>query len=207
MLGVAEVDVAHQVQRLVVVGVESEVLQQQVGAYHAQGVVVEAHSHAVGDAHQIGRVYVHLAVYQWVAGGALDAEAALAVAFQADDLVGYEAVDERQRQPCHVEAGVDVSFTFIIIGATQQSELLLVEHQAGLDGVGVALLLQVYQLGADVAYGRALVGHALHAHVGGHGEALLLVLQYVEVAIQIACDARHIGQHRGQLVQIDAVER
>ena len=99
------------------------------------------------------------------------------------------------------------SFTFIIIGATQQSELLLVEHQAGLDGVGVALLLQVYQLGADVAYGRALVGHALHAHVGGHGEAAPAGPAVWVVAIQIACDARYIGQHPGQLVQIDAVER
>ena len=53
-VGIREVYVAHDVQRLLVIGIESEVLEHQVGAYDADGVVVEAHADAVGNADEIG---------------------------------------------------------------------------------------------------------------------------------------------------------
>ena len=89
---IAEVDVAHQVQRFVVIGVESEVLQQQVTAYDTHGVVVEAHPDAIGDTHQIGGIDIDLTVHVGVLGGALDGQFTFAVALQTDDLVCYESV-------------------------------------------------------------------------------------------------------------------
>ncbi len=92
--GVGEVYVAHDVQRFVIVGIESEILQQQVRAHDTYRVVIKAHPHAVGNTDQIGRVDVYLTIYQRVGGGALDGHAAFAETFETYYLIGYKAVDE-----------------------------------------------------------------------------------------------------------------
>ena len=206
MIHVGEVDAAHHVQRLIVVGIESEVLQQQLAADDAYGVVVEAHADAVRDADEVGRVDIHLAVDVGMAGSAPDGHAAFCIAVETDDLVGHEAVDERQRGACHVERGVDETFILVLVGASEQAELLAVEHQAGFDGVGVVLLLQVHKLGAQVADVGTLVGHACHRHVRGHGDMLILVLQDVVVTVELAGDARQVGDDGRQLSQVDMVQ-
>ena len=46
----SEVEVALNVQRFIVVGVDGEVLEQQFGVDYAHGVIVEAQGDAIGDA-------------------------------------------------------------------------------------------------------------------------------------------------------------
>ena len=87
---------------------------------------------------------------------------------QAKELVGNEAVDQRQWQAFHAEQGIQRTSTFVIVGTRQQSYLVAILHQAGLHGMGVVLFLQVDQLGAEVAQQVLLVGHVLHIHVADH---------------------------------------
>ena len=186
VLGIREVDVAHQVQRLVIIGIETEVLQQQMAAHDAYRVVVEAHADTVGDADEIGLVDIHLTVYVGMGGGTFDGQRALAVALKTHQLVGHETVGQGEWHTGHREGGVDLAVVACrgcLVDTAEQAELLIVEHQTGLDGMGVVFLHQIHQFGADVADGRALVGHVVDGHVGDHGDMLLLVYQDVVVAM------------------------
>ena len=206
MVEVGEVDATHHVQGLVVVGIESEVLQKQLAAYDADGVVVETHADAVWDAEEVGVVDIHLAVDVGVSGGTSDGHAAFGIAVEAEDLVWCEAVDERQGGALHVERGVDHALALVPVGASEQSELLFVEHQSGFDGVGVVFLLQIDHFCAEVAHVGSFVGHAGYSHVGGHGDMLILVLQDMVVAVEFAGDAGQVGYHRRQLSQVNVVQ-
>ena len=93
-VGIGEVDATHQVQRFIVVGVESEVLQQKFAANDSHRVVVEAHSDAVGNADKVGGVDVKFSVDIRMCRGAMDGHAALSVAVKTHDLVWHKAVDE-----------------------------------------------------------------------------------------------------------------
>ena len=95
---------------------------------------------------------------------------------------------------------------FVLVDATQQTELLVVEHQAGLDGVGVVLLHQIHHFRTDIADGRTFVGHLLHSHIRGHGDALVHILHDVIVAVQLTSDLRQVGDHGGQFSQIQLVD-
>ena len=206
MVEVGEVDAAHHVQRLVVVGVYAEVLQHQFAADDTDGVVVEAHSDAVGDADEMGIFDEHLTVDVRMTGGTPDSHAAFCVAVETENLVGCKAVDQREWHTCHVERGIDDSFALILIGTTEQTELLIVEQQTGLDGVGVVFILQIDELRAEIADGSTLVGHTRHSHIGGYGDVLVPVLQNMVVAVELTCDTRQIRYHRRQFSQVDAME-
>ena len=199
LVEVREVDVALHVQRLFVIGIESEVLEQQVGAHDAHGVIVEAHAHAVGHADQVGRVEVDFAVDVGRVGGALDGQLAFAVALQTYQLVGNEAVGYRQREACHREGGID-SARVLTVGVggertLQQSELLIVEQETGLDGVATVLTLHVDELAADIADGSSLVGHLLDGHIRHDGDMLLAVHHDVVVAVELTAQVWQVGQH------------
>ena len=90
---VAEVYIALDVERVVVIGIDGEVLQQQLRIDNAYGVVVEAQHHAIGDALQIGRVQEDFAIDLGRRQAALDGHLTLAIAMQAEQLVGHETVD------------------------------------------------------------------------------------------------------------------
>ena len=91
--------------------------------------------------------------------------------------------------------------------ALQQSELLVVEHQTGLDGVAVVLALHVDKLGAEVADVRPFEGHVADGHVGHDADVLVAVYHDMVVAVELARKLRQVGQHRRHLSQVDAVER
>ena len=133
-------------------------------------------------------------------GCALDGQFSLAEALKTYQLVGHETVGYRQRETGHGEEGVDVSVA--LIGAVQQSEFFVVEHQTGLDGMGVVLLHQIHQLRTDIADGRTLEGHVLYGHIRGHGDMLVAVLQDMVVALQIAGDTGHIGEYGCQFAEV-----
>ena len=86
-------------------------------------------------------------------GAALDGQLAFAIALETYDLIGHETIDDGEWHAGHLEDGIECAFTLVLIAAAEQSEFLLVEHQAGFDGVGVVFLHQIHQLGADVADG------------------------------------------------------
>ena len=76
--------------------------------------------------------------------GPLDDQFTFCITFETNNLVFDETVDERQRETCHVEGGIDLSFTFILIVTAQSAEFLVVEHEVPLNSVGIVLLHQIY---------------------------------------------------------------
>ena len=153
MLSIGEVDVTHQVQRLFVIGIESEVLEQQLAPDDAHGVIVETHTDAVGQADEIGIVYIDFTVDFRVGSGAFDGELSLAVALKTDELVGNETIGDRQGETGHREVRVELSVFVVMVAAAEQTELLVVEHQVCLDGVAAVFLHQIDHLRADVTDG------------------------------------------------------
>ena len=124
-----------------------------MGTHNTDGVVVEAHADAVGYTDEVGRIDEYLTVDLRMDGGALDGQLAFAVALETHDLIGHEAIEDGEGHTGHREDGIDSAFALILITAVEQSEFLVVEHQAGVDGVGVILLHQVDELRADIADG------------------------------------------------------
>ena len=122
-----------------------------MGTDDTHGVVVETHPDTVGLTHQEGIFHIDFAIHLWTGGGALDGQFSFAVAFQTNQLVWHETVGNRQRETGHGEACVDVSVA--LIGTTQQSELLVVEHQTGFHSVGVIFFHQIHQFRADITDG------------------------------------------------------
>ena len=204
-LCIAEVDVAHHGQRLVVIGIEAEVLQQQVAAHDAHRVVVETHPDAVRHTDEIGGVDIDLAVDVWVLRRSLDGQRTVAIALQTDELVGHETIGQRQRHACHRKGRVDV--TLVLVGTAQQSELFIVEHQACFNSMGVVLLHHIDKLSADIADRRFLIGHILNGHIGGYGEVAFLILNDVIVAVKLACDVWQVRQYGCHLTEVEPVHR
>ena len=62
LVEVAEVDVPLNVQRVLVVGIDGEVLKQQVGVDNAYGVIVETQRDTIGNALDIRRGEHDLAI-------------------------------------------------------------------------------------------------------------------------------------------------
>ena len=81
------------------------------------GVVVEAHPNTVGLTDEISIFYVDFAVNQRVPDCALDVELAFAEAFEADYLVGNEAVGQCQREAVHREDGIYLAVALVLVGA------------------------------------------------------------------------------------------
>ena len=94
MVEVGEIHATVHLQRIIVVGVELIVLQREMAAHDTHGVVAETESHAVGFAHQIATVEIHLPVYLRLAQLALHGEVAVGISLEADDLIGNEAVEQ-----------------------------------------------------------------------------------------------------------------
>ena len=95
MVKASEVEVALNVQRFVVVGIDGEVLEQQFGVDYAHGVVVEAQANTIGLAHHIGGVEIDFAIDNGFRQWSLHCNRTFAIALEADDLVRNEAIDER----------------------------------------------------------------------------------------------------------------
>ena len=93
LVQIAEVHLSHHVERLVVVGIQTVVLDEQLGIDDTDRVVVHTHPDAVGLTHEVGIFHVDLTIDIAVLGRAPDGELALAVAFKTDDLVGHKAID------------------------------------------------------------------------------------------------------------------
>ena len=139
--------------------------------------------------------------------GTLDGEFTFCKTLKTHNLIFDESVDERQWEAGHVECGINLSLVLVLIVPAQGAELLIVEHEVGLDGMGVILLHQIYQLGADIADGGSLIGHVLYGHIRDHREFLVLVLQDMVIAVELAGDLRQIGYHGGDFTQIDTIAR
>ena len=186
--------------------IESEVLQQQLGAHDTDGVVIKSHTDAVWDADEIGRVDIHLTIHLRLAGGTTDREVALAIALQTYQLVGNEAIDQRKRQTGHLEVGIDIPLTLVLIDTTEQTELHIVEHQTGLHSMGVVLLHQINQLSTDITNGRSFIGHVAHTHITGHRDMLVLILHDMVVAVKLTGDTGQIRNHGGHLAQVELID-
>ena len=124
-----------------------------MGAHDTDGVIIEAHPDTVGRTDQIGGIDIHLAIDIGMNQTAMHIERTIAIAFETDDLIGDEAIDDRERRTRHGEGGIEHALALIAIGATQQAELLVVTHQTGLYGMGIILHHHIHQFGADITEG------------------------------------------------------
>ena len=131
----------------------------------------------------------------WTAHLTLHRQLSFAVALQTHQTIGNEAVGKCQGEVLHVKCGVNTPTAFIIIGTAQQSHLFIVLQDAALNGVGIVILLQIDQVGADVTQLRIFVAHILYRHIADDREVFLLVLHDVEVAVQHTAHLRQVVRH------------
>ena len=122
-------------------------------------------------------------------------------------MVGDEAVDEAQRHAGERQRGIEifvaVGHLLITVATADGGYLVAVLQQGALYGVGVVLALQIHKLCTEITHGTAFVGHILDQHVAGHGDLLVLVHHQVVVAVEQACDMRHIGDGGGEVIQVE----
>ena len=85
MLRIREIDFAHHVQGFIVIGIESEVLEQQVGTHDADGIIIEAHAYTVRHTDQISGIDIHLAIDIGVNQTAMNVKCTIAIAFESYD--------------------------------------------------------------------------------------------------------------------------
>ena len=127
-----------------------------MGVDDTDGVVVETHADAIGFAHEIGVLHENLTVHLRLRRIALHGQLALAEALKSHQMVGYEAVGQRQREAGHREGCINDSLGIAVDGAirtVQQSELLVIEQQTGLNSMCAIVLHQIYQLRAQISNG------------------------------------------------------
>ena len=117
MVEIVEIDIALNIQRILVDRVDGKVLEQEVGVLYAHGVVVETQRDAIGDALDIRRVEQQLTIDDRCRDRALNGELAIAIALQAHQAVGHEAVDDGQWQVLERQLGVERALAGIIIGS------------------------------------------------------------------------------------------
>ena len=203
---VGEVYAAIDVEGAVVVRVKGEVLEEQVAAYDAHGVVVHSQAEAVGNAGDVRRVEAHLAVYLGRGYGPAHGELTVGIARESHQAVGYEAVDQRERQAVHVERGVKGASVLAGVLAPQQPHLVVVVVDARPDEMRGGVAHHVSELAADVTDVALLEREVAYRQVGHDGEPLLLVLYDVEVAEEQPSEARHEGHDSGYLVEVELVE-
>ena len=92
---IREVDVTHEDERLVVVGIETEILNKKFGIDQANGVVVEAHLYTVWLTHKIGIFYEDFAIDIWMNGCAFNIEFSLAKALKSYNLIRHKTIGYR----------------------------------------------------------------------------------------------------------------
>ena len=105
-----------------------------------------------------------------------------------------------------LQTGIEGALSHLVVGAGEQSYLLVVLHQAGLHDMGGVTLLQVDEFGTDIADGTVLVGHVTNCHITGHRKVTTGIEDDVIVALQHTCHAGSIGDDGGHLMQVEAVE-
>ena len=91
---IREIDIAHHVDRLVVIGIESEVLEQQTGIDDTHRVVVKAHADAIRLTYQIGILDIDFTINLRMFQCALDGQFAFGKALETYNLVCDESVAE-----------------------------------------------------------------------------------------------------------------
>ena len=203
---VGEIDRALNVQRILVIGIEGEVVEQQLGIDNTHWVVVETKGHTIGYTLHIRGIEVDFAIDMGSRQRTVNGHLAIRIALQAEQMIGNETIDNVQGQVLQLQIGIERALAYIVIGTRQETYLHIVLHQTGFYGMGGIAFLQIEQFGADIADRTALVGHIANGHIAGYGDMPLGILHHVVVALQHTGHAWHIGDDRGYLVQIEFVQ-
>ena len=95
---VAEIDITLHIQRVVVMGIDGEVLKQQVRMLDAYGVIIETQLDTIGHTFQIRIGEIDLTIDLWTRKGTLNGQCSFSVTLQATELVGHETIDNVQWQ-------------------------------------------------------------------------------------------------------------
>ena len=194
------------VQRILVIGIEGEVVEQQLGVDNAHWVVVETEGHSIGHTLHIRGIEVDFAIDMGARQRTVNGHLAICIALQAKQMIGNETIDNVQGQVHQLQIGIERTLAYIEIGTRQETYLHIVLHQTGFYGMGGIAFLQIEQFGADIADRTTLVGHIANGHIAGYGDMSLGILHHVIVALQHTGHAGHIGDNRGHLVQIEFVQ-
>ena len=203
---VGEIDRALNVQRILVIGIEGEVVEQQLGIDNTHRVVVETKGHTIGYTLHIRGIEVDFAINMGSRQRTVNGHLAIRIALQAEQMIGNETIDNVQGQVHQLQIGIERALAYIIIGTRQETYLHIVLHQTGFYSMGGIAFLQIEQFGADIADRTALVGHIANGHIAGYGDVPLGILHHVVVTLQHTGHAWHIGDDRGHLVQIEFVQ-
>ena len=153
-----------------------------MAAHDAHGVVAEAHIQTIGHTDKVARIEEHLAIHLRSVECSLDVDVALAIAFETEQLIGNETVDQRDGQPVERQDGIDGILAVGIVGAVDGTHLLSLHFERTIDEVRPVVERHIDKLGAKVAHVVSFVGELLDVHRRRHGE-VLFVLNIVIVAV------------------------
>ena len=104
-------------------GVHLEVLQEQMTAYDAYRVVAEAQIHTIGYTYQMTGIEEYLSIHPGLVERTLHGQLTFTITLEAEQLIGNEAVDKRDRQSVQVHHQVHVLLTLRLVGTRYRSHL------------------------------------------------------------------------------------
>ncbi len=97
---VGEVDVSVDIQRIVVVGIQRKVLQQQIVAHDSHRVVVHPQVQTIRHTGERSRIEIEFTVDLRRGDSPLHSQFTVGIAIQTEQFVGDKAVDDGQRKSC-----------------------------------------------------------------------------------------------------------
>ena len=156
---VGKIYVAIDVQRIVIMCENLEVLEEQLAAHHAHGVVAEAQLHAVRHAHHICRVEIYLSVHLRLIYRSLHGHLSVGIAFEAEELLRDESVDERKRHVVERHRGINHSLARRCVCTYECSHLVAIAEEHGVNVVTAVGARHINEFSAHIAHITTLVCH------------------------------------------------
>ena len=172
---------------------EFEILEHQAAVVYAHRVVSHSQFHAIRHAGDIGRVEQYRPIDIGCGQGSLDGKCTLAIAFETEDLVGHETIEQRERHARQVEVGIYGTFPLRVIGADDGSHLTAVAVDDGIDVMRAIVVRHIHEFRAEVAQHILADCQVVDTRSARHRQ-LFLRLHHVEVAIEHAFYIRQEGQ-------------
>ena len=154
----------------------------------------------------MGTVKVHLTIHLRTAQWTFHVNESLGIAIEAEQLSWDKAVEDLHRQTSHLEGGVEVAITRIMVITLEQTKLHIVAHQSGFHSMHIIVFLHIDQLCTDIPHRQTLIGPVADRHIRDDRELFVVSLHHVVVAVEISSHAWHIRNDGGDIVKIKLME-
>ena len=119
LVQIAEVYVSGDVQRVFIVSVEFEILEQQIASFDSYRVVREAHLHAVGIAEDVARIQEHLSIHLRCTQRTFHIQFSFCEAAESEQLLWNESVCQCQRHAAQRQGSIEISIAGRVVRTSE----------------------------------------------------------------------------------------